>query len=183
MYPPLLCLFQLVVTRWRHAVEDNVSGIRRGCQSLLWQAHLSDKTSDGEFNSRIWHLSEGLNGENHSTLSLSLKREAQSLPFKWRTSMDRLPKMRSTCRLSRMWVYPRVTSQSLETLAFRLINSACYGSYIYFSVSKWEASRSSCWLQTTGRAWDTEEWRAVIKRNYLWVKEREKKKHRKHLCF
>lgn len=99
MYPPLLCFFQLVVTRWRHAVEDNVSGIRRGCQSLLWQAHLNDKTSDGEFNSRFWHLSEGLNEENHSTLSLSLKREAQSLPSKWRTSMDRLPKMRSTCRL------------------------------------------------------------------------------------
>lgn len=43
------------------------------------------------------------------------------------------------------------------------INSACTVSCISFSVSKPEASRSSCWLQTTGRAWDTKGWRVVNK--------------------
>lgn len=64
-HPPLLCFFQLVVTRWRYALEDNLSEIRGGCQSLLWQAHFSDKAVDGEFNSKFWNLSVGLNGEKH----------------------------------------------------------------------------------------------------------------------
>lgn len=64
-HPLLLCFFQLVVTRWRYALEDNLSEIRGGCQSLLWQAHFSDKAVDGEFNSKFWNLSVGLNGEKH----------------------------------------------------------------------------------------------------------------------
>lgn len=102
---------QLAPPRQQHETADDAPRVHSGCQHFFWQADTKTGSIAGQAGN-IPAEAESVNlfnlKKNACLCFSSSRKEVQSLPCKWKTSMAPLQRIRVTCFSLKRWLHMKL---------------------------------------------------------------------------